>query len=606
MPAPLLLLLVAIGGALAIAGRPRTMAWVLVSTWMLVPGSMRVPGTGSGQLFIHRAVIAAVVLGLLREHLRGRLPPHAFAIRGAHLAFVAFLGVALATGVVLAEPRIPAPLNSNTYAGLVEQAVFFVVALAVFRSIGAWHAAVRITVVAGILAAIAVSEGILSWSYSQWLTRHVGDPLGLLSLDLTTRGQNERVRAAATFALELGWITALLIPLTVATAMAARGRGRLLWGVPVTLVVAMVWTWSRSAYAGLAVGLFVLALAVVVDRPHRAAPLAVLGLGFGAALLQGPLRTTLDLGQTRGEQDVRFQRLPELLDLASDRPLGGLGLGGLLVRRFEAVDLSWVNAYATIGLVGIIALVALLLTTAHAATRFLLCGPSATRLLAAGAAAGIIVAPVGMAAYDLLSLRNSTQTVWGLSALALAAGEELGVLPVPLRRRAQSVPRPAVALQLLGLTAGFGLALSVPPVYSIDAVFTTVDPRSIAVARRDNPYSGKVLGQTGCLVIDETDFEASVDCRDIDRIPGGVGEVRIEGHDRETVLQGYEDVERTVSSVFPHAIVTVVDERSGRPTWAVTAPVWMLAVGFALGTILPDRAYRTEPVRRPRHDVPSR
>lgn len=599
MPSLVLSAVLGAGVLLAVGGRPRAMAWVLTVMWLLVPGATRVPGTGAGQLFIHRLVIAAVVVGLLRGLLQARVDRRVFAIRGTHVAFIAFLAVAVVTGVILAEPRIPAPLSTNTYAGLAEQFAFFVVALAVFRAVGAHYAAVVVTVTAGVLAAIAVSEGLLSWSYTQWFTRDLPDATGLLSLDLTRRGPFERVRGSALFALELGWITALLLPLTVATAMSARGRGRFLWAVPATLIVAMVWTWSRSSYAGLAVGLLVLALGVVVDRPQRAAPLAVVGLVLGGLVLQGPLRTTLDLGQTSGEQDVRFQRLPELFDLASERPLVGLGLGGLLDRRFTAVDLSWVNSYATIGVLGVVALAALLLTAAHGAGRFLLAGPSGTRLLAAGAAGGVVVAPIGLAAYDLLSLRTSTQTVWALTALALAANEELGVLPVPMQRRAQLVPRPAFGLGLLGLAGGFVLALSVPAVHHMDALFTTISPRTAAVGVRDNPYPGKVLGQTGCLVLNAVDFEGSVDCRDIDRVPGGVGLVRIESGDPETTARTYAAVDANLAAVFPHAMLTVVDQGSGRPTWATTAPVWLFAAGFASGALLPDRAYRRVGAQRP-------
>lgn len=594
MPAALLTLLLAAGVLLAASGRPRAMATSLATTWLLVPGAARLPGTGSGQLLIHRVILAAVVIGLFRALVLGRLDRRVLTIRGTHLAFVGFLAVALVTGVLLAEPRIPTSTTANTYAALFEQGLFFAVALAVFRATGARRSALIVTAVAGVLAAIGISEGLFSWSYSQWITQDLADPSGLLSLDLGTRGPHERVRAASTFALELGWIIALLLPLTIATAIATRGRARLLWAVPAGLLVAMVWTWSRSTYAGLAVGLAVLALGVVVDQPRRAAPLAFVGLVLGGLLLQGPLRSTLDLGQTRGEQDVRFQRLPELFDLASERPIGGLGLGGLLVRRFTAVDLSWVNTYATIGVVGVIALAALLLTAAHAASRFLLAGPSPTRLVAAGATAGVIVAPVGLAAYDLLSLRGSTSTVWALAALALAAGEELGVLPVPLRRRVELVPRPAFALGLLGLAGGFVLAATVPAVHSVDATFTTVAPRALAVVRSDNPYTGKVLGQTGCLVVEQVEA-VDVSCLDRDQVAGGVGELRIEAASADEAWQDHLAVRDLLERTFPRALVAVVDEGSGRPTWATTAPIWLFASGFAIGALLPDRAYRPVP-----------
>lgn len=601
MPALLLSLLVVVGAVAAALGRPRVSVWVLASMWLLVPGAVRVPGTGTGQLTIHRVIIAAVLLGLLRTVIIGKLPKHVFAMRGTHVAFVGFLAVGLVTGVVLAEARIPSTLNVNPFADSVEQAIFFVTALAVFRAVGARRCATVISVVAGVLAAIAISERLVSWSYTQWFTRSLPDPTGgLLSLDLTTRGTEERVRGAATFALELGWVSAMLIPVTIAAAIGSRRRATVLWAVPAALLWATVWTFSRSAYAGLAIGLVVLVLGVALHQPSRVLPLGVVGLGLGALILQGPLRRTLDLGQTTGEQDVRFQRLPELFDLVSDRPIGGLGLGGLLVRRITVVDLSWVNTYVTLGVVGVVALAALLVTVAHAASRFLLSVPSPTRFVAAGAAAAVVVAPIGLSSYDLLSLRMSTETVWGLAALAIAANEELGVLPVPMRRRAQLVPRPAIALGPIGLAAGFALAASIPSLHTIEATFTTADPRATATAPSDNLHSSRVLSQTACLAIDERTFESTVRCRDLDQVLGGFGEVRVEDRDRDEAGRTYQAVVATVREVFPHTTVAVSGQGSGRPTWASTAPVWMFALAFAGGTLLPDRAYRPVPGEVPR------
>jgi hypothetical protein len=212
-----------------------------------------------------------------------------------------------------------------------------------------------------------------------------------------------------------------------------------------------------------------------------------------------------------------------------------------------------------------------------------------------------------MAAYDLFSVRGSTQTMWGLVALSLAAGEELGVLPVPLRRRAELVPRPALALGLVGLAGGFALAVSVPVTHSLDAVLTTVHPRAIATTERDNPYPNKVMAQTGCLLVDSLDTGATVDCRDVDRVPGGIGEIRIEAGDPATVRDAFASVRTSVSTAFPHATLQATGEGSGRPTWATTAPFWLFAVGFAVGALVPDHAYRPPPrVRARRPTTPDR
>src|SRR5690606_10878944 len=128
-----------------VRGAPRASLVVLTSTWLLVPGVARIPGAVEGHLFIHRVVFAAVLAGLVRAVLAGRLDRQVFAVRGVHAAFAAYLLVALLVGVVLAEPGIPATMNTNAYLALVDQAMFFVTALALFRAVGARHAATVIT-----------------------------------------------------------------------------------------------------------------------------------------------------------------------------------------------------------------------------------------------------------------------------------------------------------------------------------------------------------------------------------------------------------------------------------------------------------------------------
>lgn len=583
MPTALISLLVIVGVVVGLRGSPRSSVWVLASTWLLVPGSARLPGLVGGPLFIHRVVLIAIGAGLVRSVVSGRIERSVFSVRGVHLAFAVYLTVSFVDGVLLAESRTLYRVNSNAYLNIVEQAVFFVVALALFRAIGAIEAAKIVTVIATALAALAVSEHLLTWSYAQWFTRHLNDPEGLLSLPLGQRGPHVRVRASATFALELGWIAAMLIPLTWAVAFTTR---RLIaWTAPVTMTMALVWSWSRSAYAGLALGAVVLLLGVVQDRPRRVALLSFAGLAITAALVQGPLRETVGIVSASGEQDARLDRLPGIFQAVADRPSIGLGLGGLLSRRVRVVDISWVNTYATLGVLGLLAVAALLLTAIHAATRFTWSGPQPRRVIAAGAAAAIVIAPLGLLSYDLATLRASTETLWALAALALVANEELGTLPLPARRWPRVVPALAVGLGGLGLVTGVVVASTVPAKSAIDAAFTTVAPLATALNPGDQPYIDKVLAKSACAVLDASDVPASVRCQTDDRLQGGIGTVRIEARDPRAVAETYEIIEAQLHKGFRRATLEVVAGGRGRPAWAVTAPLWMAAVGVALGSI---------------------
>lgn len=592
MPGLLVWSLLGAGLLVALAARPRGSVAVLATTWLLVPGAARIPGAADGHLFLHRILVVAVLAGLLRGVVLGRLDRRVFAVRGVHVAFGAYLLVALFAGVVLARPGLDPTLNTNAFLELSEQAVFFVAALAAFRAAGARTSAAIVTVVAGVGAALGVIEHLTGWSFSQWATRDLADPSGLMSLDLASRGPHDRIRVAATFALEYGWVVAMLVPLAVAVALGTRGRARIAWLAPTAMVAAMTWTWSRSAYAGLAVGLLVLGLGLVLDRPQQALPLGVIGFVLATVLLQGPLREALDVGVTGEDQDVRLDRLPDVLGLVSDRPLLGTGLGGLLDQRITVVDIGWVTAYATIGIVGVIALVAVLLSASHAGSRFVLAPPSRLRTIAAGATGAVVAAPLGFASYDLGTLRMSTETVWAMAALALVANEQLGLLPVPAVRRGYNVPVPAAVLGALGVVGGFALALATPQRTSLELVHAVQDPAVAAEAPTDQGYTIKVLSQTACVVVEDMALDVTLRCQDLDQIAGGTGTVRIEATDAAAVEDAGMAVTRRLQEVFPAATVAVTERGRGRPTWASTAPVWMAAAGFALGATAPDRNRR--------------
>lgn len=595
MPSTLLLLLVLAAAGVAHAGPPRAAATALVTTWLLVPGAARVPWTGTGQVFIHRVVIAAVIARLVRQAVAGRLDRRIVGARGVHVAFAALLTLAAAVGVVLADPDTIPRQNIDGWLILAEQLAFFIAALALFRECGSRRSAEVITAVAGVLGLIAVAEHLFGWSYSRWFATHLPDPSGLLTFPLERRGPHDRVRAASTFALELGWVVALVIPVTVAIASGRvkRVQGSSLWSrwplaVPPVLVLALVWTWSRSSYAGLAIGMVAVLLGIVLDRPRQ---LLVVALGcavVAAIALQAPVRETIDQSSTNGEQDVRIQRLPELLEPVADRPFGGLGLGGLLAYGVFVVDNSWVTTYATVGVIGVSAFAVLLLVALHSTSRFLRAGPGQTRVVAASASGAVAASLVAFATYDFATLRPSTEALWGLTALGLVANEELGVLRVPMRT--DHPPRRVWVLAATGALAGLAGWAATPVRSTADAVFTTVHPRIAASIPGTQTFTVKVLSQSACLVVEGIGPPGTVQCRDEDHLAGGVGVVRVEASTAAEVDEWLSAVRARLVEAFPAATLEVKARGRGRPTAAVTAPVWAGVLGGAAGSLIPVRA----------------
>lgn len=612
MPIPVLVALLVVGVAVAVFGRPRSALIVLCIAWLLVPQGARVPGTGFSQLFLQRVVLLAVGAGLLLRIRNGTTDRAVLRLRNVHVALLGYVTVAALFGVLLAESSTYSNQNSNGWYGIAEQALIFAVAIALLREVGARRSVGVISGVAGVMAAVAIIEHVTGWSYGAWFSANLLDPDGLLRLPLQRRGPHERVRVAAGFALEFGWVAALLTPGALAWAVVVRreragpGRRRLpalaAWLVPAGLILAMVWSWSRSAYAGLAAGVLVAVLGYVLDRPRQLAVLtfgAFVVLAFAAS---GPMRETVDLGAVGGDQDVRFERLPEIIDAVAGRPFIGLGLGGLLARRVRVVDVSWVQTYATLGVGGLVALGTVLLTSVHAATRFVRSAPGSLRLIAAGAAGAVVAAPIGYGAYDLGTLRTSNLTVFVLVALALTANEELGVLPAE-SARARRPPALAVALGAVGLVIGIGAAVAVPERSSSTLVFTTVDPRVAAATPGDQRHTIGVLSKSGCVVAEAITSEARIECDDLYELAGGIGRVRIEAEDPATVAEARSAIAERLEESFPAATIQVAASGRGRPTWATTAPLWMAVVGVALGAIAPtrelDRAVPETTVRPP-------
>jgi hypothetical protein len=141
-------------------------------------------------------------------------------------------------------------------------------------------------------------------------------------------GRLEQGRAYAGFPTPAaaGGFLALAIPVTVALAVASRGRRRVLLGGAAALEVAgLVATRSLTAAAALLVALVLAALLLRSKRVAIAAGAVVLAVGLLAALRAGQVfsRSTDD-----SPWRLRFGNVRIGLEIAADHPWKGVGPGG--------------------------------------------------------------------------------------------------------------------------------------------------------------------------------------------------------------------------------------------------------------------------------------
>jgi len=580
--------------AVAIVGVLLAYRWPLsggagaaIAAWLLVPQTVHLPG--SLNLGVARLVTVALLAGLAVQCRRGHTSFDIFRPTVVHGVLAAYLLVALLCGVALADPAVPAEQVATEWGRLVDQGLFFVALLAVARAAGIAHLAALVSAGITAAAAIAIAERLVegtNW-LGWWMSEFPLEARDLGATSLAVRGGDTRVRAAAQFALEFGWLTALLFPMTVVAVAWTRRRIALL--APAVVLLASVWTVSRSALGGLALGAGALAILALRDRRLRLlAGSGLLGLMVLLAL-PGVREPFVDAFQS-GELTVRSERLPRILDHAAEDPVTGLGLGGLAARGFPTTDVSYVLTYAELGVLGLVALLTMWITAIAAVAGGLRLPPGRDRTIAAAALVGVALLPLAAATYDLSSTAQSTKALWTLVAIGLAASE-LARRTGPAR--SPSLPafpaRARPVLPLAGLVIGLAVTALTPARTARTLVFEALPVDQDLAVPHPNTFSGRVVVRSACAIARAADLPdgTRVDCRVLHE-PGGVGELRITGSDRERVRHAETSISDAVGAALPgfraHPRGPI---REARPTAAGTAPMWLGAAGLAVALLWP-------------------
>ncbi len=568
----------------------------VLGAWLIIPAGLIVPGV------LHIFLLDRVVLGAfaLRLVLRHRQPgePTAAAYRPTvlHAAWAVLLLVSFLDGVLLPSGSMH---NSIVlwWLTLVDCAVLFVVSLAVLRTVGVWRVLRFLSLVAGVAVGIGVVERITGRGWAAYLSEHIpAQYLSTFVFGLGTRGGAVRVQAASEFALEYGWVLAMLLPLMAVAVVTWVGRYRrhahswprlLLVLLPVGALADVVMTQSRSAEIAAAAGLVLLVVAAGTSKRLAAA------VGAAAAIVVAVLVAVpsvfLHSFNTANPNSIhsRVARLHILFSLVAHHPFLGVGYTGLT--GLIGLDDGYAITYGQMGILGLLAWLGVLLAAGSVAVRALRAPRSSgLRQLGAACAVGIAAVVVACAAYDLTFTEQSMWTFVLLGALATVLAEQ-----VPARARSVR-PVARMLWPVAGAAAGAVVLVMAPVSFARSYSVYLVSPAQLAT-QSESLYSWTALelDTTTCGYLEAQpvlpgtalncsrpgDFERSAWQAQVLVEVAGPSPRAVTGEARRA-LGGFERLR--YPKVVPDSSV-----QSGRPAWATTAPVSGAFAGLVLGMVVP-------------------
>src|SRR5581483_5327809 len=459
---------------------PRVILGVLIGTVLLIPAPLVTPHLHTSYATVNHVVIAAAALRIVSMLHRGTLGSGDVRTTPLHLALVLLVATWGVVGVVFAPSTEAPSIAGQRLADLVFAVLFFVVTLALLRTID--RPMLTLQMLSGFLAVtavIAVVEHYTHHAYGHWLFGLAGNPgQATASQVLEIRADHVRARASGEFALAYSWAAVMLLP--VVTLVALRMRRMVRIGVPLValILLAIYWTYSRSAAAAVPAIFIGLALGVRDRRTYLAGGAAALGAVILFAA-DPTVRHHLSLATDQGSVGVRFQRLPPILSAVAHHPFGGLGLGGLQTIGVPTTDNFYLYAYGETGVIGAAVLVAVCLIAVVQSVRGLFVVDEVRRAVIAAAALGFFAFLVSGAIDDALLLGQQIDVALLLVAIATATAEpEIGYAPLPK----WSLPR-AVLLTATGAGIGLVAFLVAPVTVSQERIFATIDTGADSVAQ---------------------------------------------------------------------------------------------------------------------------
>ncbi len=597
MPSALIVVITGALVAIHLRASFRASVAALLATTFLVPGALPIPGAPP-TMYVGRVALYTAAIGLVIRATRGELPAWAIRPTRVFAALSAFVVLAYVLGVARgAYPSRP-EIAFDLWLPILDQLLFLWVATAAVRVLGAKKVAGFAVTAVVASAVIAIGEKYTGSSYARFWFEH--SPNNLVSaLPLELRGTEKRVRASADFALEYAWVLAYFMPLVA--LFAVRSRRKLALVAPTIVAVALVFTVTRSAYAGLAIGAVLMALTARGDRRILvglgAAALVAAVLYLGTSAVRQPYQSA-----DPESEKVRARRLVLVTQELAPKPWIGTGLDGLIQRGIKGTDSAVLGTYGTLGVVGVAALggavIAGLLTASYGAVR----GDKELAPLTGAVLGGLGAATLGMFAFDTFSAPISSWSLWLLAALSVGLYEEVRV------RNGTAVPRPIVwnparlALPAAGLVAGVVVATFAPAHVAVEMRVFALSPQYLSVSKKPNDdYIGRILIDSICdMGTRAVGPKIKVDCFDPLNYGPGTGIVRLESTSRQ-VLRGALFTFTSAAHQLPNTRVTLARAPTkGTPTWARTAPLTGMLAGTEAALLLPVFRLRRRPGQQER------
>lgn len=610
MPTPLLLLL--IGGLVlyAAAGPLRRSFAVVVAATVLLPGTLLVPGLPTPAPNAVRLVHLAFLVGLVLRVRTGRLEAGVLRPSLAVLALAVYTAGSFVLGITVAPETALAATEPQIALGqwlkVPDQLLALVVFLAGARAIGDSRWLLRcLAGAATALVAVATWEHLSGGSYARWVFEGAPGQLGSVAAQpLEERGGALRVRAAATFALEYAWIVTMLLPLLL--VVVTRARSLLAAFLPVLLFATIVWSVTRSALVAAAVGTVL--LAGLRWRSPRMVGFVVTGaVAAGLVLLVAPAADDPFTGpDAQGSVQVRGERLPIVLGLVADRPVTGLGIGGVQAAGVPVLDSTFLVVYSETGAIGL-ALVCLAVAAGLAdVVRGRLRLDAADRAASDAALVAVLLGVAGAASMSLLQQPTSSRVLW----LVVGVGTAIAERGRRLDREAPATLPAAGAAALAGLVAGVLLAVVGPERAVLTANVFAISTSQAAVSPTEQVTVGNMQLNTACALLEHSAQAAGARtrCANLREAPG-TGLVRFEASDTESLGQAVDRATQVAESgVAGLAVVPTGPLDEFRATWAATAPVWVpLVAGGAVLILWGERRCRPAPARPgPRRGIAGR
>lgn len=599
-----LALFVCTAGAVALVTWLRVqLAFVIVALGLLlVPAYLLIPVPGFSGAGVTRIVSVAFAVSFVRRVRIGEI--QRADLRPPTLLLGVIVGVLVigVVGVAFSGSALTFRETGTTWLIYLDQALLLFIGIVVTRTIGGRRVADVLLVALGATLLVAAWEHLSGSVWSQAFP--VTDASARLLASLEDRG-GTRVRAGALFALELGWVIVVLVPLALERAWS---RVSVAWRAALVLLVGscavvIVWTRSRSALVGVGVtaAAFVGVLLYASRQQRRPAWPAVAGL-----MVVGIVLVTTDVtgdvfdidqpAQSTG-QDVRLDRLPGILDEVSARPITGLGLGGLRPVGYVTPDNGWVLLYASTGVIGLAVYGALVVLAVIAAATAMRAPPGPDRYLAVAITVAMLAWVAANASYDASNLGLSGPLFWLLAGTGLAMAER--VHRTAPRKVSDAV---VAAATLAALTASVVVALASPThvsrSYQFQVLPTTLLART-SIGYETPAYRAEATVCEVMDALDESIRDGEIDCvhpgayqpnsGDYSVKVHGIGRMRTEAGS----VRALDDIEREILSTadaFVHFELTRLsgDDR-GKRTAAKTAPVWLGTAAFFLVLFRPRR-----------------